>query len=108
MKVFQIPVLIVGSTISLLVYGLFEIMRRMSPVDREYFIDSFENFAILWGMMIAIPPPRSPSSGKLRILFVMWSVYCLHWYSAYNTQLCSNVTQMKYLDVVIHRRSRIL
>lgn len=79
---------------------LFHWLSERSPIDRERFKNVIEIFAIMWGMMITIPLPRLPNSGRLRVLIVMWSMFCLHWYSAFTMKLYSNLTQMKYLNEV--------
>lgn len=70
-------------------------LSKSIAIERSQFKNLSEIFVLIWGMMIAIPLPSLPKSGRLKIFVSLWALFCLHWYSAYTTSLYSNLTQMK-------------
>lgn len=70
-------------------------MGHSVVIEKPFYKNFLDIYLLTWGMMIMVPLPTLPKSGRIKIFLSLWALFCLHWYSAYNSSLFSNLTQIK-------------
>lgn len=76
------------------------ILGNWSVDENQTFVRLHNILLAIARMMIGNCPPAFPKSTRLQIVIIMWSIFCLNWFSAYTTSLISMITSTFYSDSV--------
>ncbi|XP_046662954.1 uncharacterized protein LOC124355843 [Homalodisca vitripennis] len=94
-EVFPVEIWILIAFVFLFVCLLYWIMERFSSIGTNLFLNFDFNktpFANLFSVGLGLSSTLNPKRGYLRLLFVFWAVYCLHWNMAYTSVLFALMT----------------
>lgn len=98
-SMFQATVWIASiTTYFLFLFLIFNISKIIK--EKTKFKNFLDATLLTWSMISNVPSPILPKSSYLRVLIILWLLFCLHWSAAFKTQIYSSFTTSKYDDKV--------
>lgn len=76
-------------------------LGKFATSEYKIFVEPYDIVLTIARMMIGNSPSLCPRTIRLQIVIVLWSIFCLNWFSAYTTSLIAKITGPLYGEHVI-------